>query len=127
MIDWTPELEEEIAQKLEAKSLLTLCRENPHWPDRTSIIAHMAKSPEFSTRCARARTEHSQAILETVQDEVLNASTKEQAYVANVKAAHAQWYATKLLPKMYGDKQQLEVSGGLDLAERLARARKRAE
>lgn len=35
------------------------------------------------------------------------------------------WLASKLAPKKYGDKQQVEMSGSLDVASAIAAARKR--
>ena len=37
------------------------------------------------------------------------------------------WLAAKLLPKVYGDKLDVNVSGELQLAERISKARKRNE
>ena len=127
MIDWTPELEDSIAELLESKSLLTICSEHPDLPSRASINRRLDSSKSFETKCARARNNHALRLLEDVQREILTASTKEEAYVANVKAAHVQWYASKLLPKTFGDKQAIELSGSVDLAGKLAAARERAK
>ncbi|MGA7524528.1 MAG: hypothetical protein WBW84_18905 [Acidobacteriaceae bacterium] len=129
MIDWTPELEDKIADLLESKSLLTVCAENPDLPSRASINRHLDSSAAFETKCARARKNHALKILEAVQTEVLTAKTKEAAYVANVKASHAQWYVTKLLPRIFGDRTVLagdpENPLAIGLASRISEARKR--
>jgi hypothetical protein len=112
VINWTPDLEESIADKLELKSLLTVCSENPDLPSRASINRRLDSSPEFEAKCARARANHALIVLETVQKEVLGASTKEEAYIANVKASHAQWYVTKLLPRIFGEKREITGPDG---------------
>ena len=126
-IQWTEQLEDRIAGLLESKSLRTVCEQNPDLPDRITINRRLAASSAFASKCARARAEHAQSLLEDVQTEVLKAKTKEDAYVANVKAAHVQWYASKLIAKVYGDKQAIELSGSVDLAGKLAAARERAK
>lgn len=52
--------------------------------------------------------------------------------VSSAKVQHAKlrvdtrkWLASKMLPKVYGDKQELNVSGSLDIAATIIAARKR--
>lgn len=66
--------------------------------------------------------------MQQIEADVING--KVDAHAARVVLSSMQWRASKLSPKKYGDKQQVEHSGSIDvgaeLSERLAAARKKA-
>jgi hypothetical protein len=111
MIDWTPELEDSIVEALVTESLRKVCSHNSNLPDRTTIQRHIAQNEEFATRCARARAEHARYRLEMVEDDV-DTCDAENARAVQVKVGFAQWLATRLLSKEYGDRTELSGPGG---------------
>jgi hypothetical protein len=55
--------------------------------------------------------------VETIAMQTVSRSREKKADISEVKAVselikHRQWKAQKLFPKVYGDKTQMEVSGG---------------
>ena len=91
----------------------------------------MEAHPEFAARCARAREMGQDCSVEEMQQiegDVLKGAVDPHA--ARVVLSSMQWRASKIAPKKYGDKQQVEHSGSIDIGaelnERLAAARKKA-
>jgi hypothetical protein len=67
---------------------------------------------EFSTRIARAREKQQDALVDDMRD-IADSATPEDWQVKRLQIWQRQWEASKLAPKKYGDKQQLEHSGGV--------------
>lgn len=110
--DFTPELADEICDRLmDGESLIRICRDE-NMPHRRTVIRWMEKDPEFATRCARARVEQGDAVAEEIT-EVLEAvkSGDIPADVGRVVVSGLQWKAAKLAPKVYGDVARHEHSG----------------
>jgi hypothetical protein len=127
-IKWTPELLDRIVTGLESYSLRRLCSINDDLPSRDSITDYMRDHAEFSARCASARASHA----EMMDDRILDVAEKVMEgeldpHAGKVAISAFQWRASKLDPKKYGDRvqQDVNVSGELQLAERLSMARKR--
>ena len=108
---YSEEIADRIVERLQSLSLRQICEQFDDVPDRSTIHRWQDANPDFATKCARASKRHAQTVLDSVQNELLTAKTKEAAYVAGVKMSHAQWYASKLEPKQYGDKLDLNHSG----------------
>lgn len=59
-------------------------------------------------------------------DEVIEiADTDDNPAHARVRIDARKWAVVKLAPKKYGDKSEIEMSGSLDIANRLEKARRR--
>lgn len=87
--------------------------------------------------CARARELAAQSFDEKAMETIESAGDPFELAKARELAVHYRWRAKAVNPKKYGDKQQVDVSGGLDVtlfdgmqAERMMEhflARQRAE
>jgi hypothetical protein len=79
-------------------------------PSRSTVLRWMAAEQSFATRCAHARDMQADLMDDKILD-VADASTADTAAADRVKIAAYQWRASKLQPKKYGDKVDLNLSG----------------
>lgn len=117
------EIADEICDQMSCseKSIRRLCKENPHWPDRLTIYRWTVKYPEFYHQYLRAK----QAQVDWMVDEALEiaedgsndtvTTDKGQEKCDNEWVARSRlrvdtikWYASKLAPKLYGDRMHHE-------------------
>jgi hypothetical protein len=109
---YSEELADQICDQLmDGKSLVKICAQDG-MPHRSTVIRWMADDPDFATRCARARDAQADLMDDKILD-VADASTSETAAADRVKIAAYQWRASKLAPKKYGDKLDLNHSGSI--------------
>lgn len=109
---FTEEIAEQICDLLmDGMSLVKIC-ERDDMPHRSTVIRWMADNADFATRCARARDAQADLMDDKILD-VAEASTSETAAADRVKIAAYQWRASKLQPKKYGDKLDLNHSGSI--------------
>jgi len=107
---FTPELEEQILEGLmDGMSLREICLRDG-FPNRSTVVRWQASMPEFAAKCARAREVQADLMDDKIL-ETADACTPETAQADRVKIAAYQWRASKLKPKVYGDKIQQEHSG----------------
>jgi len=136
-INWTQELENSILSHIESGSTLRQAAEKEGISD-SAIIRHAKDSEAFEKQYARALEVRAERDFEQLEDEVTEApamiSTKfgemiDPAWVQlqRLKVDTRKWALSKRNPKVYGDKQQVEMSGSLELAESIAQARKRVK
>ncbi len=121
---YTEELGNEICCKLavSSKGLQPLIKENPHWPCQQTIFEWRIKIKEFGVKYEAAKRHQIEALV----DDILNISDDkdddvietEHGYTSNSAAIQRsrlrvdsrKWLASKLAPKIYGDKIQQEVT-----------------
>lgn len=110
---YSRKIDEKICDFLaEGFSLVKIC-EMPDMPNRSTVMRWMAAEDDFATRCAHARALQADLMDDMILD-VANASKSETAASDRVKISAYQWRASKLAPKKYGDKLDLNVSGKLE-------------
>lgn len=98
--------------------LAKICRNNPDLPDHTTITRWRIKHEEFRTQYAQAKREQAellaQEIIEISDDSTGDTLTDKDGnermngeWVARsrLRVDSRKWVASKLLPKVYGDKQ----------------------
>lgn len=91
----------------EGKSLRVFCMQ-PDAPSPSMVYRWLTKYPEFRDNYVRAREEQA----ETWADEIVFiADTAEDAQLARVRIDARKWVASKLKPKVYGDKVSTELTG----------------
>lgn len=101
----TPELQQEILDRMiEGESLRAICR-STGIPSRTTILRWLDEDESFRGQYARAREMQADYLADLIQETAL-ASTPETAHSDRVKIDAFKWTASKLLPKRYGDKIQ---------------------
>ena len=138
---FTPELAAKICEQLAAgMSLRAICREEG-MPDRETVARWVVNDVDgFAAKYAQARDFGLDALAEeTIEiadtpkvgtkvtskewgDEITEADMVEHR---KLQVSTRQWYLAKLAPKKYGDKQQIEHSGQIDVAQAILAARKR--
>ncbi len=102
------QMKRRIVDGLVHKTLDRILVENPDLPGRRMIARWMMEDTGFSRECVIARQEHAQGLLELIQTELLAAKDRNEAYAAQVKAQHLQWYVSKILPQIYGDRLEID-------------------
>ena len=88
-------------------------------PSMASIFLWLGKYPEFSEQYTRAREAqaetHADRIVEIADDGTLDPNHK------RIMVDARKWVASKLKPKRYGDKAEVEHSGNVGLTVNVVR------
>lgn len=117
---FTPELAKAIQDRLEAgESLKRIC-EDSGMPDRETVRRWMKADESFAAECARAREDSADAEYEAmgeIEGRVLNGSLDPQA--ASVVLSNKRWRMEKLKPRVYGNKQQIDLTAKVTLEDLL--------
>jgi hypothetical protein len=127
--DYTLELVEEICDAIscDSKGLRRLCAENPHWPERRNIYKWLRKHEEFRRLYMQAKESQIEALIDDILDisdegtnDIIVRTNKdgEEYEVCNnefvrrsqLRVDSRKWLATKLCPKIYGDKVEKNTS-----------------
>jgi hypothetical protein len=87
-----------------------ICENDEGMPHRSTVLRWMSENEAFATKCARARTLQADIMDDRIL-EVADACTPDTAQADRVKIAAYQWRASKLAPKKYGDRTELELGG----------------
>lgn len=136
---YTEELANVICGRMsEGESLRSICRD-PEMPAISSIFVWISKDSKFSEQYKRAMEFRADALFEELfdiaddssKDTVVNADGSERMnseYVqrSRLRVDTRKWALSKMMPKKYSDKQQIEHSGSIntmseeDLDKRIA-------
>lgn len=112
--DYTEELATAICERLmNGESLRRICSDE-EMPNRSTVLRWQASNEEFAAKCARAREEQAEYMDDLILD-VANACTPETAPADRVRISAYQWRASKLKPKKYGDRQEVEHTGSVSI------------
>lgn len=121
--DYNDEIANEILETISStpKSVRQLCREKENWPERVTIYRWTLKHKEFGSQYAQAKARQvdwfvEEALdiaydgsLDTYIDEKGNARCdNEWVQRSRLKVDTLKWYASKLAPRVYGEKIQIE-------------------
>lgn len=112
--DYTPELGIEICVQIaEGKSLRSICKADDR-PSMVTIFTWLDKHPEFLNHYTRAKEQQADASSEDITeiaDEVRRGLIDPQA--ARVAIDAYKWTASKLKPKKYGDKLDIDQNSNV--------------
>lgn len=86
----------------------------PDMPAKTTVYARMASDDAFRTRIARAREAQQDSEADLCVD-MADQATPEDWQVVKLRIWARQWRASKLAPKKYGEKLELEHGGQIAL------------
>jgi hypothetical protein len=127
--DYTPELAERICEVISEsdRGLKTICKRNPDFPNKSTIMRWLTELPEFKDQYARAKELQAEFIADQIleiadnsEDDIRTDDNGKQ-YVdhdhinrSRLRVESRKWVASKLLPKKYGDKTTLDVNPGED-------------
>lgn len=109
-IEFTPELTDEICDRLiGGESMGNICKD-AHMPAASSVYLKMAHDEAFRSKIAYAREAQQEAEMDRVID-MADEAGKDDWQVVKLRIWARQWRAGKLAPKKYGEKAALGVEG----------------
>ncbi len=115
---YSDELAQSILDRLaEGESLRMIC-DADEMPNRSTVARWLDGDEIFATKYARVR-EVQGDFMDDLILETANKCTPETAPADRVKIDAYKWRASKLAPKRYGDKQQVEHSGNIGIGSAL--------
>jgi GrpB-like predicted nucleotidyltransferase (UPF0157 family) len=109
--DFTDELVDRICEEIAAgRSLNKICSEEDWSPDKSTFYRWMYRHPQIRDKYARAKNAQQEYAAEDIM-EIAYSATPETYNVARLQIDAHKWLASKLLPKRYSEKQQIEHTG----------------
>ena len=104
----TDELADRLCEEIAiGRSVNKICKEEDWAPDQSTFYRWCYRHPEFREKYARAKNVAQEIAAETIW-EIAADATNETVNVARLQVDTAKWIASKLLPKRYGEKSQLD-------------------
>lgn len=99
-----------LAQIEVGKSMREVCRMDG-MPDHTTVIRWMRDDASLATKYARARMAQADVLFDRMEavEEAVSAGTMD-SHAARVVLDSMRWRASKLAPKVYGDRLDVQVS-----------------
>jgi hypothetical protein len=129
---YTQEIGDAICERISSgDSLRTICSEDG-FPDKATVFRWLAADVEFRDQYACAREVQAECYAEeivTIADTVkigvktkesedgIETTTGDMVERSKLQIDSRKWIVSKLLAKKYGDKQQIEHSGGINLGD----------
>ena len=135
----------DLSRGLSVRKLCALGKaEDANFPGWEAVFDWLGQSESFAQQYARARTKGCESIADELfviaddhsEDHVLVVSEKtgdlikvtdhEHINRSRLRADVRKWYLSKIVPKIYGDRLEVDHKGQVDLVSRLAEGRQRA-
>ena len=117
---FTQKMADAICEKLaDGKSLRSICLEES-MPAKATVFRWLAAHPSFRDQYAHARESQADTLADEIQD-IADEKCKDMVAVQRNKMRidSRKWLASKMRPKIYGDRVEPEGGGG-DVAKTLA-------
>lgn len=124
--EFTQQVADAICERIaDGESLRAICREDD-MPAKSSVFKWLSQHKDFADQYTRARETQADTLFDeilSISDDGANDSYKDED--GNPRTDHdviarsrlrvdaRKWMAGKLRPKVYGDKVQTEISGGM--------------
>lgn len=108
--DYTKDMADKICEKISGGlSLRAICAE-PGMPARGTVYRWLIENADFQDQYARAREKQADYFAEEII-EIADSAEAESAAVSKAKLQidARKWAASKIAPKKYGDKQEIDV------------------
>ena len=105
-LELTSELTDQICQELMNGQPLTRICSRKELPSIATVNRWISKDPSFAKQITNARRVGTQFYLDKMIEELETMSAKDVGIVRE-KLHHYRWLASKLLPSLYGDKQEV--------------------
>ena len=105
-LELTSQLTDQICQELMNGQPLTRICSRKELPSIATVTRWISKDPSFAKQITNARRVGTQYYLDKMIDELETVSAKDVGIVRE-KLHHYRWLASKLLPSLYGDKQEV--------------------
>jgi hypothetical protein len=110
MIEWTAAITDRICELIESGKSINSFAGKKGMPSAPSIYRRMAKDADFARCIARAREAQQEAEMERCI-ELADSATPENWQVIKLQIWARQWRASRMLPKKWGDRASMEISG----------------
>lgn len=121
-VRFSQEMADEICRTIatSSKGLRRLLSENPHWPCRSEIYEWVFENKAFADQYTHAKARQVEWLVEealdiaydgsddTYEDKGKKRCDHEWVARSRLKVDTIKWFASKLAPKIYGDKLQVE-------------------
>jgi hypothetical protein len=104
---WTPEIEAEIFSRLASgETVMQICGpdRDDFLPGERTFYKRLSEDAEFAQEYARAREAQAHHEADEIKG-LADAATPENVHVARLQIDARKWRASKMAPKVYGDKQ----------------------
>ena len=105
-LELTSQLTDQICQELMNGQPLTRICSRKELPSLATVNRWIAKHPSFAKQITNARRVGCQYYLDKMIEELESVSAKDVGIVRE-KLHHYRWLSSKLLPNLYGDKQEV--------------------
>ena len=105
-LELTTELTDQICQELMNGQPLTRICSRKELPSIGTVNRWISKDPSFAKQITNARRVGTQYYLDKMIEELETMSAKDVGIVRE-KLHHYRWLSSKLLPNLYGDKQEV--------------------
>ena len=121
--DYTYELAIEICDAIatDTKGLRRLCAVNPHWPTRQNISKWLNRHEAFRSLYAQAKLQQTELLVDDIleiaddaRSDIITRENKDGLIIetcnnefvnrSRLRIDSRKWIASKLMPKVYGDK-----------------------
>jgi hypothetical protein len=130
---YTQDLADEICKKISttSKGLLRLCNENSHWPTKETILDwRLTNKNDFSYQYRNAKAAQVEALVDEcldisddtsydsyIQDNGKEVCNSEYVNRSRLRVDTRKWIASKLAPKVYGDKLDQTIQANVNQME----------
>lgn len=121
---YTQELADEICNRLATGETLRTIIKDSHIPDRASIYRWLEINESFRDQYAQARSQQADHYFEQIIDESFSSH---DAQIGRLRMDALKWVASKMQPKKYGDKLEIETKGDSAISIQFAIPERRAE
>ena len=114
---YTQELADEICNRIAiGETLRTIIRDS-HIPDRATIYRWLETNESFRDQYTHARSQQADHYFEQIIDESF---ASHDAQIGRLRVDALKWVASKMQPKKYGDKLEIETKGDSAIAIQFA-------
>lgn len=81
----------------------------------STLLDYIDKDSQRSARVDDARKKSAKIVVDNAEDLLSNSTDKFSLYKANLLAHHMRWKASKIAPREFGEKVEVENSGSIGL------------
>lgn len=106
--NYTPETAKQICQLIESGMTLTAICQLPDMPHISTIYDWQDSHPEFTENYSRAKGRQADTMASMVLDEAFGSH---DAQIGRLRMDALKWFASKMAPKKYGEKVEVEQTG----------------
>ncbi len=110
-VTYSPEIANIICARIAEGQPVTKIVKNPDMPSQATIYQWLKDKPEFAESYARARKDQADTLASEIleiADEKVDGSDQAQRQKLRVDAR--KWIASKLKPKVYGDRHEIDLT-----------------